>query len=187
MAREELSRLTVKGRAPRTGFDRELFGPAWSDDVSVDGGRNGCDTRNDILGRDLTDITFKPGTGQCAVLSGTLKDPYSGEVIEFSRSDGGGAVVHIDHIVSLSDAWQKGAQGWDDATRRDFANDPRNLVAVSAGLNLQKSGGDAATWLPPLRSARCDFALRIIEVKSAYGLWVTGAERDALSRQLETC
>ncbi|MDO5670042.1 MAG: HNH endonuclease family protein [Corynebacterium sp.] len=181
-----LDSLEVKGRASRSDYDRAEFGQAWSDDVRVDGGRNGCDTRNDILRRDLTDPVIRPGTHGCLVESGTLHDPYSGEILEFVRGERS-AEVQIDHIVALADAWQKGAQAWDEDTRRDFANDPLNLLAVDGSLNQQKGAGDAATWLPPNKAFRCDYATRIVEVKVTYGLWVTAAERDALARELMRC
>lgn len=44
-ARTMLESLAVKGRAPKTGYERSQFGQAWSDDVSVADGHNGCDTR----------------------------------------------------------------------------------------------------------------------------------------------
>ena len=97
--------LAVKGRAPKTGYDRDQFGQAW-----YDADRNGCDTRNDILRRDLKDFTFKAGTNGCLVLSGTLTDPYTADTIEFVRGTGTSSAVQIDHVVPLSDAWQKGAQ-----------------------------------------------------------------------------
>lgn len=142
----------IKGRAPKTGYDRDLFGQAWTDDVTVEGGHNGCDTRNDILGRDLEQIVFKPGTRDCAVQTGTLRDPYTGNTIAFVRGEGTSNAVQIDHVVALSDAWQKGAQQLDTATRVNFANDPRNLKAVDGPTNQQKSDGDAATWLPRTRA-----------------------------------
>ena len=182
-----LNSLRVAGRAPKTGYDRALFGQAWSDDVTVEFGHNGCDTRNDILRRDLIDLDIKDGTHGCVVLSGTLHDPYSGETIDFVRGQSTSSQVQIDHIVALSDAWQKGAQQWDVQTRRNFANDPRNLRAVKGSLNSQKGAGDAATWLPPRREFRCDYARDIIDVKSDYGLWVTPAEKEALHTQLSTC
>lgn len=80
-----LSRLPVKGRAPKSGYDRALFGDPWTDDVSVAGGRNGCDTRNDILRRDPENVVLKVGSNDCAVVSGTLHDPYSNSFIEFER------------------------------------------------------------------------------------------------------
>jgi hypothetical protein len=175
-----LGTLAVKGRAPQTGYDRDQFGPQWSD---VD--RNGCDTRNDVLARDLTGEALEPGTQDCVVVSGTLADPYTGQTIEFVRGDG--SSVDIDHVVALSDAWQTGAFGWDEARRTAFANDPLNLLAVDYSANRQKGDGDAATWLPANRGYRCAYVARQVAVKAAYGLWVTQAEHDAIARVLETC
>jgi Protein of unknown function (DUF1524) len=90
-------------------------------------------------------------------------------------------------VVALSDAWQKGAQRLDEPTRRDFANDPRNLLAVDGPTNQQKSDGDAATWLPPVKSYRCTYVSKQVEVKAAYRLWVTQAEKDAIARVLSSC
>jgi hypothetical protein len=181
-----LETLPIKGRAPKTGYDREQFGPAWTDDVTVPDGHNGCDTRNDILRRDLSDIEFKPNTDDCVVLSGTLNDPYTGTVIEFQRGEETSWHVQIDHVVALSDAWQKGAQQLDEPTRRNFANDPANLQATDGPTNERKQAGDAATWLPPNKSYRCTYVTRMVDVKAAYGLWVTQAEHDAIERILSS-
>ncbi|MET9537544.1 HNH endonuclease family protein [Streptomyces sp. NPDC006553] len=170
--------LTVKGRAPKTGYEREKFGRAW---VDVDG--NGCGTRDDILKRDLTGVRFTDG--RCKVASGTLTDdPYTGTTVRFVR---GRSKVDIDHVVALSDAWQKGAGTWNGETRRRFANDPLNLLAVDASTNRRKSDGDAATWLPPNKAYRCTYVARQIAVKKKYGVWVTAGERDAMKRVLATC
>ena len=180
-ARSALAVLPVKGRAPTTGYDRAAFGQAWADT-----NHNGCDTRNDVLARDLTSATFKAGTRDCVVLTGTLDDPYSGELITFARG-GQSAAVQIDHVVPLADAWQTGAQPWTLQRRELFANDPANLLAVDGSLNGEKSAGDAATWLPPNTGYRCVYVLRQVRVKAAYGLWVTSAEHDAMERQLGRC
>lgn len=180
-ARAALAALPVKGRAPTTGYDRTAFGQEWAD---VD--RNGCDTRNDVLARDLADATFKPGTRDCVVLTGMLDDPYSGRTIAFARGENSSA-VQIDHVIALADAWQTGAQRWTPGKREAFANDPANLLAVDGALNQQKSAGDAATWLPPNRGYRCVYVVRQVRMKAAYGLWVTAAERDAIERQLDGC
>lgn len=177
-----LATLAVKGRAPRTGYDRGLFGQAWAD---VD--RDGCDTRNDVLRRDLAPYVLKSGTNGCLVLSGTLHDPYLGKTIAFVRGRSTSSAVQIDHVVALSDAWQKGAQRWTTPRRTALANDPLNLLAVDGLTNQRKSDGDAATWLPPNKAYRCPYAARQIAVKAKYGLWVTGAERDALTRILAGC
>jgi len=177
-----LETLAVKGRAPKTGYERSQFGPAWSD---VD--RNGCDTRNDILNRDLTSIIYKPGTHNCIVLSGTLIDPYSGEKIAFERGVATSSEVQIDHVVALSNAWQTGAFKLTYEKRLAFANDPMNLLAVKGRLNSQKGDGDAATWLPPRKDIRCAYVAQQIVVKAKYGLWVTPPEKAAMVGLLSKC
>ncbi|CAM4481592.1 HNH endonuclease family protein [Nocardia ninae] len=181
-----LETIRVAGRAPKTGYTREQFGPAWTDDVSVPGGHNKCDTRNDILQRDLTEITFKDNS-RCVVATGTLNDPYTGKTIKFVRGPKTSDDVQIDHVIALSDAWQKGAQQLSEARRRDLANDPLNLQAVDGPTNQSKSDSDAASWLPPSKGYRCAYLTRQIQVKAAYQLWVTQAEKDAMTRELSTC
>ena len=180
-ARVQLESIPVKGRAPKTGYTREQFGAAWAD---VD--HNGCDTRNDILQRDLTDETFKPGTRDCVVATGILADKYTGKTINFVRGKDS-ADVQIDHIIPLSDAWQKGAQQISEEQRKQLANDPLNLFAADGPTNSSKSDKDAATWLPPNRAFRCEYVARQTAVKAKYKLWVTQAEHDAIAGILATC
>ncbi len=176
-----LETLPVKGRAPKTGYDREQFGQAWAD---VD--RNGCDTRNDMLNRDLTDIVHASSV-PCKVQSGLLDDPYTGTEIPFLRGQTTSSDVQIDHVVALSDAWQKGAQQLTAGQRLAFANDPLNLQSTDGPTNQQKSDGDAATWLPPNKGYRCEYVARQVSVKATYTLWVTQAEHDAMVRVLSDC
>jgi hypothetical protein len=177
-----LAAVPVKGRAPKTGYSRDQFGPAWAD---VD--HNGCDTRNDILARDLSGDVLKPGTHGCVVLTGTLAEPYSGRTVLFRRGQATSSDVQIDHVVALSDAWQKGAQGWSASRRAAFANDPLNLLAADGPLNMAKGDGDAATWLPPNRAYRCAYVARQVAVKVGYGLWMTQAEKNAIATILGSC
>ena len=176
-----LNQLPVKGRAPKTGYARSQFGQRWAD---VD--RNGCDTRNDILKRDLKNLNFKSGTHNCLVLAGMLNDPYTGKSIEFIRGPHS-AKVQIDHVVALSNAWQTGAQQIGDGPRTAFANDPLNLLAVDGRSNQQKGDGDAATWLPSNKAFRCSYVSRQIQVKHKYHLWVTAPEKEAMIRVLSNC
>lgn len=176
-----LAELPVKGRAPKTGYSRDQFGQAWAD---VD--RNGCDTRNDILRRDLVNKSYKAGTGDCKVLSGDLPDPYTGRNIHFQRGPHSSA-VQIDHVVALSNGWQTGAQKIGSDQRLAFANDPLNLLAVDGPTNEAKGDGDAATWLPPNKRFRCSYVARQVAVKKNYHLWVTSAERDAIAGILDSC
>ncbi len=177
-----LSTLPVKGRAPKTGYTRAQFGQTWAD---VD--RNGCDTRNDMLKRDLTEIVYKVKTQNCVVESGILIDRYSGETINFVRGNVTSMEVQIDHVVALSNAWQTGAFKLSVTQRTALANDPLNLFAVKGRLNSQKGDGDAATWLPPLKSFRCTYVAQQIAVKAKYSLWVTAPEKDAMTRILAAC
>jgi hypothetical protein len=169
-----LDKLAMKGRAPKTGYDREEFGTGWAS-------LRGCDTRERILARDLRRRTGAP----CHIQSGLLADPYTATSIRFAR--GGASEVDIDHVVALGDAWQKGAQQWTYARRVRFANDPLNLLAVDASANRQKGDGDAASWLPPNKSFRCAYIARQIAVKRRYRVWVTRAEHDTMQRGLTRC
>ena len=182
MATAVLETLAVKGRAPKTGYTRAQFGPAWAD---VD--RNGCDTRNDILKRDLTSITYRAKTRNCVVETGTLVDRYSGETINFVKGNISSMEVQIDHVVALSNAWQTGAFKLSADQRKALSNDPLNLFAVKGRLNSQKGDGDAATWLPPLKSFRCTYVAQQIAVKAKYSLWVTAPEKAAMVFILAKC
>jgi len=177
-----LAALPVKGRAPKTGYDRDQFGRRWAD---ID--RNGCDQRNDVLARDLTEGTYEAGTRDCVMLTGVLVDPYTGRTMPFTRGEDTSDDVQIDHVVALSNAWQTGAQQLDGAARELFANDPLNLLAVEGAVNGSKGDGDAATWLPPDRGYWCRYVARQVAVKATYGLWVTPPERDAITRVLGGC
>jgi hypothetical protein len=174
-----LSTIPIKGRAPKTGYDRDLFASDW--DYSF-----GCDMRNKILRRDFIEFQFRSDSS-CVIATGILLDPYTGQTINFVRGVGTSSEVQIDHVVALSDAWQKGAQQLSAGQRYALYNDPLNLLAVSGSANGQKSDSDAASWLPANKSYRCAFVARQVAVKIGYNLWVTQAEHDAIFRVLQDC
>lgn len=174
-ARSDLETVAVKGRAAKTGYERSEFGQGW---MTV----NGCSTRDIILHRDLENTVLED---ECKVVSGTLNDPYTGQVIVFTKERS--SEVQIDHIVALSDAWQKGAQNLSKERRIQLANDPLELLAVDGNANQEKGDGDAATWLPKNKSFRCMYVARQIAVKVKYSLWVTQAEKDAMNVVLKSC
>lgn len=176
-AKAELGKLEVKGRAPKTGYTRKQFGNGW-------GKINDCSVREVILARDLTDEKIDE---KCRVLSGILNDPYTGQIIHFQRGEKSSSKVQIDHVVALSDAWQKGAQQLSAEEREKLANDPLNLLAVDGPANQAKGDGDTATWLPSNKPFRCQYVARQIAVKRRYRLWVTEAEKSAMSSILEKC
>lgn len=172
-----LALLPIKGRAPKTNYQREQFGDGW---LSI----GNCDMRNIILNRDLTNVIVNDA---CKVTNGTLLDPYTGETIYFSRGEATSPLVQIDHVVALSNAWQTGAQTLTYERRVELANDPLELLAVDGAANQAKGDGDAATWLPPNKSFRCQYVARQTAIKAKYSLWVTQAEHDAIERVLSTC
>lgn len=176
-AKDILNQLEVKGRAPKTDYRRAQFGQGWAK-------TDGCDTRNTILYRDLTDVVLGD---DCKVVSGVLLDPYTNVKIMFQRGDVTSDDVQIDHVVALSNAWQTGAQQLTLLERSSLANDPLNLLAVDGSANQQKSDGDAATWLPSFKPFRCQYVARQVAVKHKYHLWVTAPEKEAIERVLDSC
>lgn len=179
-ARTLLATLPVKGKAAGTGYDRTgAFGSAW---IDVD--HNGCDTRNDVLARDLSSIVRQ---GPCKVMTGTLVSPYTGATIEFVRGNTTSTLVQIDHVVALENAWRTGAQQLSQSEREALANDPSNLFAVDGRSNSQKRSGGAATWLPANTAFRCTYIEHQVTVKAKYRLWVAPAERAAMVRVLDAC
>ena len=180
-----LDSIPVKGPAQKSDYTREQFGKPWTDDVDgVEFGRNSCDTRDDILRRDLSDVV--PPSG-CTVLSGVLHDPYTGKDIQFNRDEGTDVLVQIDHVVPLLDAWQTGAQQWDQVKRTQFANDPVELLAVSGKANRKKKASDVASWLPSNKDFRCEYVTDVVKIKAKYGLWMMRPEHEEASRVLSKC
>ncbi len=179
LAKDLLEKLAVKGRAPKTGYTREEFYKSWP---KIDG----CSLRQRIIKREFGD-TAQLDDDNCTVLSGEFNEPYTGSHLVFHEKANISKSIQIDHVVALSDAWQKGAQYLPAETRYNLATDPLNLLAVDASANQGKSDGDAATWLPPNKAFRCQYVARQVSVKYKYQLWVTSAEHDAIMRILETC
>lgn len=174
-----LAKLEVRGRAPKTGYTREEFYKTWP---IVDG----CNLRQRIIKRELGE-SAKLDSDNCTVLSGELDEAYTGQHLAFYEKTDLSKGIQIDHVVALSDAWQKGAQNLTSDKRYELATDPLNLLAVESNANQQKSDGDAATWLPKNKSFRCQYVARQVSVKYKYSLWVTQAEHDAIERILQTC
>lgn len=177
LATEILERLVVKGRAPKTGYAREEFYNGWP---TVDG----CSLRQRIIKREFGESAVLDG---CNVIAGEYEEPYTGAYKTFVAKEEISKGIQIDHVVALSDAWQKGAQYLSSETRYEIATDPLNLLAVDAAANEKKSDGDAATWLPSNKKFRCQYVARQVSVKYKYMLWVTEAEKNAIAKILENC
>jgi hypothetical protein len=182
-----LAALPVAAKTSLDGYDRDcgsgagcVFGPAWAD---ID--RNGCDQRNDVLHRDLTEVEVRDGTQGCVVIAGVLDDPYSGATVQFAKETAG--EVPIDHVVPLAAAWVQGADGWTTDERKLFANDPANLMATTRAQNSSKGDSTADEWVPEDPTYGCSYATVVVTVKQTYSLSVTGEEAAALKSLLATC
>ncbi|MDT0234880.1 HNH endonuclease family protein [Curtobacterium sp. BRB10] len=179
----DLRGLEISDEYVPADYDRDAFGQAWADTD-----RNGCDTRNDVLRRDLTAVVTKPGTNGCVVLSGTLHDPYTGRTIAFERGNTSSLAVQIDHRVPLAYAWRHGAASWTDAQRELFANDQAaNLVAVDGSANEEKSDSGPAEWMPASTGDACSYAESFVTVATKWQLSIATADERALDRTLTAC
>jgi hypothetical protein len=178
----------VPMRIRRYDYRRDAFGEAWTDDNTAPGGHNGCDTRNDILDRDLIEKTYV-SIKRCpnAVATGTLHDPYTNDVIAFVRGEKTGAAVQIEHIVPLAYAWDLGAWNWTDEMRVRFANDPAELLSIGGQVNEDKSDKEPAVWMPPNTAFHCQYAMQFIAVLRGYGLPVDAPSAAVLREAAETC
>lgn len=180
-AARRLRELRIRPHKEAGPYDRSVFGEAWAD---VD--NNGCDTRNDVLARDLDQVSYRKGS-RCVVDQGVLHDPYVGKTINYKRGPKTSPLVQIDHVVALGDAWRSGAYQWSASKRQEFANDPNNLLAVDGQANQDKESSRADQWMPPRQEYWCEYATRQIRVKHEWDLSVAPQEREALIRALSTC
>lgn len=179
-----ISAVPVAPTGDSSGYDRNcspgrgcVFGTSWTDNSTAAMGHDGCDTRNNILGRDGTQTVLKAGQ-TCKVLSTVLLDPYTGSELTGLED------IQIDHVYPLSLAWRMGAASWPMQTRTAFANDPLNLLAVDAAANQEKSDSGPGEWLPPNTAVQCAYAVRFAQVAVRYGLPMSEDDRAAA---LEAC
>ncbi|MGH7237146.1 MAG: HNH endonuclease family protein [Candidatus Saccharimonadales bacterium] len=180
LASHALGELAVKPFANGPKYNRTAdFASGWAS-------AGGCDMREVILNRDLTNVKDR-SANDCTVLRGTLKDPYTGKTINFTRGAGTSNAVQIDHVVALGDAWKTGAQQLSAQTRLQIYDDPLELLAVDGSANTQKSDSDASAWLPTNKAYDCRYVARQIDVKIKYHLWVTYLEHTAMQNVLNTC
>lgn len=176
----EVAEAGLYGDAPP--YSRDQFGDGWAD---LDG--DNCNTRNEILARDLDEVVYRPQTNNCVVQAGRLRDPYTATTIDFERGPQTSEAVQIDHVVALADAWRAGAWQWDTADRLAFANDPLNLLAVDGPANQDKGAATADQWMPPSEEFACEYAARQVAVKYKWNLQITRAELATLNGVLADC
>lgn len=179
-ARRLLTGIPVQGRAPLTGYRRDLYGNGWPTVA-------GCDVRNRILGRDLVDVVYRPGTHNCVVESGTLHDSYTGKTIRFVKGNKTSSLVQVDHRYPLALSWQQGAQQWTQAKREQFSADPANLIAVEGKINQAKGASGPGSWLPPNKAIRCQYVTTFVLVAARYQLSMNPGDHRAAESVLRRC
>lgn len=177
-----IKRLPTKGRGPMTGYSRAQFGAPWSDDATgVLWAGNQCRTRDDVLRRDMDGVKLR---GKCTVIAGHYTDPYTGQVVKFSKSKA--YESPIDHLLPLGFSWQMGAARWPASKRLRLANDPLNLITTTEKINSAKGDSDPASYLPPNKKIRCAYVDRFALVATKYDLPVTPADKVIMLAQCGT-
>jgi DNA uptake protein ComE-like DNA-binding protein len=171
-----IDRLRVAQEPPRRGYERRLF-PHWHD---VNG--TGCTARHDVLAAQAIGFVQVDLVNPCFIVEGDWYSVYDGVLHRGAPGD-----VDVDHVVALAEAWDSGAWAWDQPMRRQFANDPINLLVVTASSNRTKGDRDVGEWRPPRRDAWCLTATITVQVKFRYELSVDAAEAQALRAMLATC
>jgi hypothetical protein len=173
IARNELGDLNVEAPHSMTGYSRAKF-PHWAKQYGE------CDTREVVLQRDGQNVVQDD---KCRAVQGTWHSEYDGKALTAASQ------VDVDHMVPLAAGWRAGADRWDNARRKQFANDLNHsqLIAVSAASNRSKGDQTPDLWKPPLHSYWCTYSRAWIDVKYVYQLNVTEAEKTALREMLDTC
>jgi len=163
----QLKSLRIEPEYETAAYDRSEF-PHWDDE---DG--DGKNTRLEILSLEKI--------GNIGWYSRWDGEWYAGE------GDLSAPRFDIDHIVSLKEAWQSGADEWSASDKDTFADDILNLTAVTASSNRSKGAKDASEWLPPEPSGQCYLSIRVIQVKTKWNLSVDQDEYNTLKELTESC
>lgn len=176
--RDLIAKVKTADAGPKTGYDRDQFGPAWTDNVDgVPLAHNNCDTRDDLLARDGKSLEHKDGSA-CVVTGMSIYDPYTGKNVQWTKQQA--TKIQIDHVMPLSYDWQMGAAKWDKAKRTQIANDPLNLIPADGSQNASKGDSGPASWLPANEAVRCSYAVRFAQVSLKYQLPVTPADKKTM-------
>lgn len=154
------------------GYEREQFGSGWA---RAPVPHAFCEVRDLIMAANV-DAELGP---DCQV-QGSMTDPYSGRELMIGM---GGDPVELDHVLPLSAAWSLGAHAWTPQQRREFANDPTNLVLTSREANQKKSDLLPSDWLPENRGARCWYVRTLARVAAQYNLPLPTADITVMKRQ----
>jgi hypothetical protein len=151
-------------------YDRDLY------DHWIDEDHDCQNARHELL-QELSTGRVTLSSSGCTVKSGRWNDPYTGNIYTNSTE------IDIDHKVPLAWAHAHGADKWNKATRRKFANDKVNLFAVQASANRQKGAKGPLEWLPPSQAFQCSYVTRFHRIVLTYKLQYTAYERKQMDEQ----
>lgn len=169
-----LSACSTPGVTPSKKYLRRDWG-TWADED-----KNCRDTRSEILvERSLKEVSFdKKG---CRVVRGEWDDYYyPDKIVQASDAD-------IDHLVPLKNAHLSGADQWDEEKRKEFANDPANLVITLKKFNRQKGAKGIDAWLPKEKRYACQYIKDFQKIKKKYDLALLEAEKDTVKMLTPEC
>lgn len=116
----------------------------------------------------------------CTVLSGIWFDPYTGKLFTIARS------LDLDHVIPLHYASEQGGWRWDSLTKKLFANDPENLLLVSATENRSKGSKGPSEYLPAA-AYHCVYAQRWRMLSNKYELTLKAKDERTIEEILSTC
>ena len=156
-------------------YDRD----AWKHWTDADGDCQ--DTRQEVLLEEAEQVALD---GDCKVIVGKWRDPYSGETLYDP------AYIDIDHMIPLKEAWRSGGWNWSAAKRERFANDldhTDHLVATHRTWNRSKRDKPPQLWMPPDESTWCWYSGAWLDEKRLHGLRMTVEEAEFVFGLLDGC
>lgn len=137
-------------------YNRQKFGHGWRQEDCLT-------TRQRILIRDsLEDVIWDDENN--VIVEGKWHCPYTDKIIMNPSN------IDIDHIVTLKEAYEKGAAAWSYDKKVDFANYEKNLLAVSAKSNRKKGSKHPKKWLPKNNTFREKYIEKWIKIKDKFNL-----------------
>lgn len=143
--------------------------------VDMDG--DCLNTRAELLiERSLLPVVFSENG--CRVLEGAWLDAYTGKIYYQAGE------VHIDHVVALKEAHDAGAWEFSREKKKQFANDPDNLLITHGKVNISKSAKGFDLWFPKDEDRQELYIQKRLFVMKKYGLRPSASEAQALVEKL---
>ncbi|WP_120004314.1 hypothetical protein [Nesterenkonia muleiensis] len=157
--------------SPLAGQRRDYFG-FWAAD-------EGVNTRHRVLARDLTEVEWN--SAETGVRDGDFYDPYTGDHAEYSAPD-----TVLDHLLPVEHAWIE-MQHRSEDERKQFYNDPTNLLAVTAESQQDKGSQAPRNWMPEHQGFHCRYAMAWTSTAVKHGISLFDSDIRELRETLYRC